>query len=509
MSGVGNNASGSTIFTDNTVAGGPNDVNVANLVVQQDMRVDGNFEVGTFSIDDLTVNNNLVVDDDLTVGGNIGGDYLETTNDVNIHGSLFLDNNIVGNGISYDRPLKRLRVENSTDITDVLSNSVTVTNGSVINTHDHNKINIANTGSTRVGHVHLTTTDMEVGTTTAHDLKLITNNVARGTINATTGNTVFTGTFEAGAIATSGSLSTSSTTASTSSTTGAFICGGGAGIAGAINTAGVIKTTNTTASTSTTSGALQVGGGIGAVGAIYCAGVIKTTDSTVSSSTTTGSLVVGGGAGIPGAINSAGIIKTTNATASTSTSTGAIVCTGGIGCGGTVSAAALNVPVVRDLLLNYSLAGSSSYGVSNFAINFKKLTIVFRRLQMSGTAVPIIQPTYSSTSTTGRGTTLNSTTGVSFANPNGYIQLNNTSTGASTIVYSGVVTIVPMSVGASANFVGTFTGFVLDSGNYNSISGCQEFITGGSTSVIDGITFTSTNVGNTFSAGTVAIYADV
>jgi hypothetical protein len=69
MSGAGNTASGATIFTENTTSGGPNDVTVANLRVEQDMRVDGNFEVGTFSIDDLTVNDDLNVTDELTVGG--------------------------------------------------------------------------------------------------------------------------------------------------------------------------------------------------------------------------------------------------------------------------------------------------------------------------------------------------------------------------------------------------------------------------------------------------------
>ena len=257
MSGVGNTATGATIFTDNTVSGGPNDVSVSNLVVEQDMRVDGNFEVGTFSIDDLTVNNDLNVTDDLTVGGNVQADYVETTTSVNVHGSLFLDNNIVGNGLSYDRPLKRLRVDNAADVTDVLSNAVTVTNGTVTNTHDHNKMNISNTAGTRVGHVHLTGTDFEVGTTTAHPVDVITNNVARLIASAT------------------GDIAISNTTASTTTTTGALTVAGGAGIAGAVNagslaTAGTIRTTNTTASSSTTTGALVVNGGFGVAGKINC-----------------------------------------------------------------------------------------------------------------------------------------------------------------------------------------------------------------------------------------------
>ena len=241
MSGVGNTATGATIFSDNTVSGGPNDVTVSNLVVQQDMRVDGNFEVGTFSIDDLTVNNNLVVDDNLTVGDNIYANYVETVADANIKGSLFLENNIVGNGLSYDRPLKRLRVDNGADVSDMLPDVVKVTNGTITNELTHNKINITNTGSTRQGHIHLTGTELEVGTTTNHPVEIITNNVPRITVQGNSGNTTVTGVLTAGALATSGTINTSSTSASTSSTTGALIVGGGAGIAGDINAGGIIR----------------------------------------------------------------------------------------------------------------------------------------------------------------------------------------------------------------------------------------------------------------------------
>lgn len=335
MSGVGNTATGATIFTDNTVSGGPNDVSVSNLVVEQDMRVDGNFEVGTFSIDDLTVNNDLNVTDDLTVGGNVQADYVETTTSVNVHGSLFLDNNIVGNGLSYDRPLKRLRVDNAADVTDVLSNKVTVTNGTVTNTHDHNKINISNNTGTRVGHVHLTGTDFEVGTTTAHPVDVITNNVARLTASAT------------------GDIAISNTTASTTTTTGALTVAGGAGIAGAVNagalaTSGTISTSNTTNSTSSTTGAILSSGGIGASGTIWsgqavrgnsliASTLLQCTSATNSTNTITGALVVAGGVGIGNDVNIGGAIKTIDTTASTSTTTGALVVAGGAGFGGSVN----------------------------------------------------------------------------------------------------------------------------------------------------------------------------
>lgn len=298
MSGTGNNATGATIFTDNTVAGGPNDVSVANLTVQQDMRVDGNFEVGTFSIDDLTVNNDLNVTDALTVGGNASADYLETTHDVNVHGSLFLDNNIVGNGLNYDRPLKRLRVDNAANVSDVLAGSMTATNGILTTTQEHDKFQVSNSDSTRVGMVHLTGASgkLNVGTTTATRCDLITNNVTRVQIQPNNGECFFFSSIE-----------------STQPLDGAVCLAGGMGVAKSINAAGTIKTTNTTASTSTTTGALVVSGGVGVAGtinagALATSGSINTSSTTASTSTTTGALVVAGGAGIGGAVNIGGQI---------------------------------------------------------------------------------------------------------------------------------------------------------------------------------------------------------
>jgi len=100
MSGVANNTSGGTIFTSNTTSGGPNDVIVTNLRVQQDMRVDGNFEVGNFSIDDLTVNDDLNVADELTVGGNTFAQFLETALDINCKGDLLVEETIVADGLA-------------------------------------------------------------------------------------------------------------------------------------------------------------------------------------------------------------------------------------------------------------------------------------------------------------------------------------------------------------------------------------------------------------------------
>lgn len=389
MSGAGNNATGGTIFTDNTVSGGPNDVVVSNLTVAQDMRVDGNFEVGTFTIDDLTVNNDLNVTDDLTVGGNAAADYLETTHDVNIHGSVFLDNNIVGNGLSYDRPTKRLRVDNATNVSDVLAGSITITNGSVTNTLDHNHVTIANTGSTRVGHIHLTTTDMEVGTTTNHPVDIIVNNSAVATAqtngcvrigpgasmgdvagarlilaNETTPLSVFNqGTIGNEAVyplEIMGKTRRFITAAGDGANTMYYGAYGGSGLDpdfvmcmrqgigvgicnGGINMPAITKqlhvfgdqeVTGTTASTNTTTGALTVAGGVGIAGtinagAIASAGVITTSSPNASTSTTTGALTVVGGVGVGGAVN-AGSLATPGSISTSSTTASTSTTTGAL-----------------------------------------------------------------------------------------------------------------------------------------------------------------------------------
>lgn len=368
MSGVGNTATGATIFTDNTVSGGPNDVSVSNLVVEQDMRVDGNFEVGTFSIDDLTVNNDLNVTDDLTVGGNVQADYVETTTSVNVHGSLFLDNNIVGNGLSYDRPLKRLRVDNGTDVTDVLSNAVSVTNGAVTNTHDHNKITIANTGSTRVGHMHLTGTELEVGTTTNHPVEILVNNAPVAT--AQTNGCVRIGPGASlGDVAGARLLLANEATALTMTNQGTIAN------ESVYPLAVLGKTRRFIISAGDTGDTLYVGsyqGGLNPnprqlmtfvndrgvrIGPVdqsqasstrtfVVTGTTTINDTTTSTSTTTGALVCGGGVGVAGSVNAgslatSGSINTSSTTASTSTTTGALVVAGGAGINGVVNAGTL------------------------------------------------------------------------------------------------------------------------------------------------------------------------
>lgn len=225
MSGAGNTTSGSTIYTENTTAGGPNDVTVANLLVQQDMRVDGNFEVGTFSIDDLTVNDDLNVTDQLTVGGNTYAQYLETALDVNCHGDVLIDQTIVCAGLANLNggadmpPTKRLRVGSATVNAEVNETDVTVTDTTGEGTLFHNRIHISDPTNTHIARVRLNGSTMEVGPSTATTLALQTGGTTRATVNATTGQVAITNGI-----------------ASSSTTTGALVVTGGIGLSSGIAT---------------------------------------------------------------------------------------------------------------------------------------------------------------------------------------------------------------------------------------------------------------------------------
>lgn len=402
MSGVGNTASGATIFTENTTSGAPNDVTVANLVVEQDLQVDGNFNVGSFSITDLTVNNDLTIADQLTVGGNTYAQYLETALDLNCHGDVLVDQTIVCAGLANLNggadmpPTKRLRVGSTTVNAEVNETDVTVTNASGEGSLFHNRVHISDPTNTHIARVRLNGSTMEVGPSTATTLALQTSGTTRATVNATTGQvaitngiaststttgaltidgglgvtgtlyagTLATGSFAPSSLTTAGVISTTNTTASTNVSTGALIVAGGAGVAGAVNagsvaTTGVITTADTTASTSASTGALVVAGGVGMAGSAYVGQNLRVLATTGSSSTSTGAITVNGGVGVLGKINAgndissngnlivlqnaaiSGNIGTTATTASTSTTTGALTVAGGAGIAGTVNAGAV------------------------------------------------------------------------------------------------------------------------------------------------------------------------
>jgi cytoskeletal protein CcmA (bactofilin family) len=305
MSGVGNTTSGATIFSENTTSGGPNDVVVANLRVQQDMRVDGNFEVGTFSIDDLTVNDDLNVTDELTVGGNTYAQYLETALDINCKGDLLVEETIVCDGVANLNggadmpPTKRLRVGDATVHCEVNQTELIAEDANGESRLNHNRLHISDTANTHVARVRLNGSTMEVGPNTASTLALQTGGTTRATVNATTGQVAITNGIS-----------------SSSPTTGALVITGGLGVSGAIyasgriQTAGDLQTTSTTSSTTIFTGAIIAAGGLGIDGAINAGGYIKTTSTTASTSKTTGAIIIPGGAGIGGAVYCDSLVST-------------------------------------------------------------------------------------------------------------------------------------------------------------------------------------------------------
>ena len=90
MSGVANNAQGSTIFTENTVEGGPNDVTVNNCLVQGNLTVLGSTNIATIDT------NNGNFDGNVDVGGDV-----DAVGNVVATGVVQADSGIIVNGTSY------------------------------------------------------------------------------------------------------------------------------------------------------------------------------------------------------------------------------------------------------------------------------------------------------------------------------------------------------------------------------------------------------------------------
>lgn len=287
------------------------------------MRVDGNFQVGNFSIDDLTVNDDLNVTDELTVGGNTYAQFLETALDINCKGDLLVEETIVADGVAnlnggiavatdkftvapitgntvikgtlqvdggisgvaagtvtgamqyrgaagdfdaddtfvYTPATKRLRVDNGTGNTaDIKPTAVTVADASGEGELFHNRLHISDPTDTHIARVRLNGSTMEVGPSTATTLALQTNGTTRATVNASTGQ-----------------ISVDTNIGSTSTTTGSVVVTGtgGAGIGGRLYVGGNTAVLSTTASTTTTNGALVVSGGVGISGAVNIGGALN------------------------------------------------------------------------------------------------------------------------------------------------------------------------------------------------------------------------------------------
>jgi len=80
MSGVANNVQGSTIFSGNTVTGGPNDVVVNDELVQGDLTIDGTLVVSNVDITQANFSGDVLVKGDVEVQGNLLCDGAVTAN---------------------------------------------------------------------------------------------------------------------------------------------------------------------------------------------------------------------------------------------------------------------------------------------------------------------------------------------------------------------------------------------------------------------------------------------
>jgi hypothetical protein len=409
MSGVGNTASGATIFSENTTSGGPNDVTVANLVVQQDLRVDGNFEVGTFSIDDLTVNDDLNVTDELTVGGNTYAQFLETALDINCKGDLLVEETIVCDGLASlnggiavatdkftvaavtGNTIIKGTLQVDGGITGVAAGTVTgavqyrgasgdfdaddaivytpaakrlrTTDGSNTVTVEPTVVCVSD--GTNTGGFQMTGGTFCTGTLNALALGIKTNNTTRMTVNGSTGQVAITNGI-----------------ASSSPTTGALVVTGGVGVGGQIwgsariQTSGPIATTSTTGSSNVSTGALTVGGGVGVAQNIHAGGT----------------LTVAGAVGFSSDLGSSARIITSNAENSTTTTTGSIRTAGGVGIVGDVNVGGYvraldglsTLAGQTPFIIQFGTTGSGSGGTVTFGTAFSATPTVTHGWQRGG-----------------------------------------------------------------------------------------------------------------------------
>jgi predicted acyltransferase (DUF342 family) len=154
------------------------------------------------------------------------------------------------------------------------------------------------------------------------------------------GTTATSNTFDVRGTANVGALVTTSThisdtTTSTTTTSGALQVAGGISTQENLNVGGVTKVWDGTDAITTTSGAVQIVGGLGVAQTIFAAdvssGSVTVTDATTSTTTTSGALQVTGGISTQENLNVGGVTKVWDATTSTTTTSGALQVAGGVG----------------------------------------------------------------------------------------------------------------------------------------------------------------------------------
>lgn len=288
-----------------------------------------------------SINENLYVGNDLTVGGNISSGGGSVTFSSTIDSTSITTGAIVtpgGVGIGKTLTVGENIYAAAVDFSDVPTVNLLTVRGATF-TDTVTAGTLASWASTLIGSA--TYAAASVATVTSAASLEIAGPVVAGT-NVTITNSyamrIDTGRFI-----------TLDTTVASSPTTGSIITAGGIGVAGASNFGGILTVSNATASTSGTSGALVVSGGVGIGAELYVTGITRLLDNTTSTTPSTGALVVTGGVGIgenlnvggdslfTGTVGIADITSITSAQASTDPTTGALVVTGGVGISGALN----------------------------------------------------------------------------------------------------------------------------------------------------------------------------
>lgn len=316
MSGVANNVAGSTIFSENNVTGGPNDVTVRDLIVENSLTIDNTFNINTVTAIDGIFTNDLEVQGDTIVDGNITTDGtlvanngLTITGDSYLNGNLFVDDDafvtnfdangvvVVGNSVTPPAPgtLEVLTCYGDADISGTL-----FVQGA----------QVSGPAGTTTGAIQFRSAVPSLG---ADDDFLIESAPKR--------------------------LRIAATTASTGPTSGSFVTAGGVGISGNLFSSGRFVTTDNTVSSGTGSGSIVTAGGVGIGGATHVGGQLHAVATTASTSTTTGCIRASGGVGIAGAVNIGGDTKVLSTTTSTNSATGCFTAAGGVGIAGNMNIA--------------------------------------------------------------------------------------------------------------------------------------------------------------------------
>jgi len=204
---------------------------------------------------------------------------------------------------------------------DMSSGSVTVTDTTHSTSKDTGAIIVTTGGLGVEANVHSTnvfaTSHIGVGTTATSNTFDV-----RGTANV-------------GALVTT-STHISDTTTSTTTTTGALKVAGGISTQEKLNVGGVTKVWDNTNAGATNQGALQVVGGLGVGQTIFAAdmssGSVTVTDDSTSTTKDTGALIItDGGVGIEENLNVGGFTKVWDNSTSTTTTSGALKVVGGVG----------------------------------------------------------------------------------------------------------------------------------------------------------------------------------